>query len=413
MLTERKIPVEVLRYRRKPRRASRVSSETRSLDNCNHLATSATKLSFAELLNPEESPRKKRIAQTVMHKRLCDSLEELAVTGKGSADPQEVTRGKKSVRRLKKWDAARDLRRLRNCQTEWIGFRAKCCGGKSVAVPIGCNHRLCPFCANSRLERSRDPARKLLEGMTNPAFLTLTVPNVRVLTREVLAELSSQWKRFQRSVELVGIGGIRSIEVTFNREEKTWHPHLHILFDSPYPITGIRPKTFQRLIARLEYSWLRVCSPAFASSNGRSETAFLCWEAERNKHGKGDPWNLENRRIIKLKGVIDGPGAVAEVMKYISKGNRFHDVPEAVGGFLAAVRSFRMIQRYGSFYNFQIERGAAETFLKCDCGKGEWERLGVYDFSSVVQSETGCWYLRWDFQKRHNWRKRGPTDQEE
>lgn len=63
-------------------------------------------------------------------------------------------------------------------------------------------------------------------------FLTLTAPNVpgEELEKEIKDYVSS-FKRFTNLKEFqkINIGYIRKLEVTYNKEKNTYHPHYHIL----------------------------------------------------------------------------------------------------------------------------------------------------------------------------------------
>ena len=107
--------------------------------------------------------RKKRMAQTAMHSTLTETVRFLALSQEGAFLPQGP--GKPFAGR---WRASRDYQRLRDCQTQWMAYRASCCASRAVAVPIGCNHRLCPLCNAQRLEHYRGPARRMLAGMDQP-----------------------------------------------------------------------------------------------------------------------------------------------------------------------------------------------------------------------------------------------------
>jgi len=54
---------------------------------------------------------------------------------------------------------------LLHCEGEWIGFKASCCGDRTrpVAVPIGCNHRLCPLCNWHRSQNARRRIKQVFD----------------------------------------------------------------------------------------------------------------------------------------------------------------------------------------------------------------------------------------------------------
>lgn len=99
-----------------------------------------------------------------------------------------------------------------------------------------CNTRICNVCNRIRTAKMMNGYISQLEGR-ELWFVTLTVPNVNA------DELRSTIKRIQSEVvkmmrvfrERRGIrfNGIRKIEVTYNQYTKTYHPHVHLLVDSP------------------------------------------------------------------------------------------------------------------------------------------------------------------------------------
>ncbi len=432
MLIERKVPRECQYRNRSPKRSPRASAfaaAKRSLVSCNHLATSDTKLLPEETLG-ERLARltqfsAKRSGQKFLYNQLKETLRGIALKSK-DADLNLAWDGKESPDKGP-WRASRDYRRLDACQSQWIGFKAGCCNSRAVAVPIGCNHRLCPLCNAARLEHYRGPARDLLGAMENPSFLTLTIPNVRTLTKKTFSDIRGWWKQMQRSSPSFLRGGIYSIEVTYNRKDQTWHPHLHILFDAPWPTRGMARNAFLLMKKTLEFDWLRITSSQARKVFRRNE--YQRWSLEAAKQERGSDWNLKFRRVIDIRPVKNGDGAVYEVIKYISKTNRFLDLPEAVETYLRAVRGVRVLQTFGSFYNFKMEAPVtkaeieemakagidatpvkASSFLRCECGENKFQRIGVFSMSDVEMDSNGRWLIRLSHERR---RCRGGATQTE
>jgi hypothetical protein len=273
---QRIVPQEILRLRRLPKRASRFvqGTENPSLVNCNHLATTDTKLplsgSLAEALSRETVAKMRRVNQRQSYKQITETLFAIAVR-EASNGGERVMAGLLEKRERNKqrhkndawrkdrmealkdrpregaqtdgrgpWSAAKDYQRVKDCQSLWIGFKADCCSSRAIAVPVGCNHRLCPLCNAARLEHYRGPAREMLAAMKYPTFLTLTVPNVGDLSSKTFDNIRTWWKAFFRSNKERMRGGIYSVEVTYNREAHTWHPHIHVIFDSGVPYFGMK-----------------------------------------------------------------------------------------------------------------------------------------------------------------------------
>ena len=101
-----------------------------------------------------------------------------------------------------------------------------------------CKNRFCPMCA---WRKARKDALKIsvimkwLEAEYDKAFVfvTLTAPNVKA--EDLQAEIDLYNKAFQRLVKRKEIapifdGYIRKLEVTYNADQQTYHPHFHVLF---------------------------------------------------------------------------------------------------------------------------------------------------------------------------------------
>ena len=109
---------------------------------------------------------------------------------------------------------------------------------KKVHKGSFCGNRFCPMCA---WRKARKDALKIsvimkwLEVEYDKAFIfvTLTAPNVRAdeLTAEI-DKYNLAFKKLTKRKEIAPIfdGYIRKLEVTYNADQQTYHPHFHILF---------------------------------------------------------------------------------------------------------------------------------------------------------------------------------------
>ena len=318
-----------------------------------------------------------------------------------------------------KWEKI--MMQLERCQQEWIGYRAACCGERSgvIAVPIGCNHRLCPFCAWRRSQQARVKIKTMYDRLTHPIFITLTIPNQASIRKHDYTLFRQRVRAFLAQYKGFIQGGVYSIETTYNRLEQTWHIHAHILADasSPLPSTAqkmnihdTRSYAFNVIKYRMEFDWLRLWSrswgkklPDFKVKNNHRTTnvqalmmllkmereeweekarqdrdEFAHWvslrEANRvqeysytlKKHvpisglsdaeiAKRTAWNQRNSRVIDVRPVNDRDKAAKEVLKYITKAADFCDVPDAVEQFCDAVKGARLIQTFGSWYGAKFD----------------------------------------------------------
>jgi hypothetical protein len=387
----------------------------RLLVNCNQQARSTTKWlepeeTLAERLERKTKHARRRAAQKFMHNQLMETVRGIALrAGKKDDLTRPWDKAEKGSKRGP-WSAARDFRRLDACQSLWRAFKPKCCAGRAVAIPIGCNHRLCPLCGAARLEHFRGPVRELLSAMENPTFLTLTVPNIDQLRKQSFLQIRTWWKEFYRRNKSFLRGGLYSIEVTYNRTEKTWHVHLHIVYNSLYRVAGMKHEQFKLLVAYLQFAWARITSSKARKAYKASE--IKRWIKDRDAHSAGDAWFSDYWRKVDIRRVKN-ENAVYEVIKYISKTNRFLDLAEAVEPYLRAVRGVRVLQTFGTFYNvrlevpvtkedvealaaegIQAEVSSAKSFLRCDCGKNEFSDFGFFTMEYVEQDESGRWCLK-------------------
>jgi len=396
-----------------------------SLDTEKQLATTVQEWS-AEQATEQELHRN----QTQLKNQLNNTVHKIWQDHATSGNDEEAL----------KWE--KQWLKLHNCQSEWIGYRADCCKGFTAprAVPIGCNHRLCPLCCYNRSQKARKRIKTMFDRLTHPAMITLTVPNTESIRKHDFTMFRQRVRKFIKQHEAWILGGVYSLETTFNRKEKTWHLHAHILVDAANPLptkkdkiilAGERVYAFTAIKLRFEYDWLRLWVKGWgkqprkdASADVRSGETYTFekwvrlgremhvkeWRdgAYRTIAGVSDEdlamrteWNSRNRRVVDVRPVIDRDGAAREVLKYITKVAAFSDLPEAVEPFMNATRGARLIQTFGTWYGIKLddESGDGEhpddwSGLSCACGLNVWLRMGVFYRSDVEMDAAGCWRLK-------------------
>jgi hypothetical protein len=429
-----------------------------SLDNYNQLATS-----FADLLQKPKTKQDRDSEQRRYHKILTESYYKIwqrharkgasnecrscGGTGKSKIHAERPCTRCKGAGKLAPggtWE--KEHFRIRDCQAEWIAYRADCCKGatRPIAVPVGCNHRLCPLCSATRAENARKRIRRLFDRLTHPVLITLTIPNLTKIRKHDYTRFRQCVNQFIKQQRGWIVGGVYSLETTFNRTEKTFHIHVHILAD----VTAALPQKTEKIIfagvemyaftlqkLRLEYDWLRLWSREWgkkirvdASSQRKAGEAFTfrAWIESTRAHdnkifktfdvdsrryvkrtdlssaqlaefARREEWNRKHRRVIDIKPVIDRDGAAFEVLKYITKVAAFCDLPEVVEEFMDAVRGARLIQTFGSWYGVKLEADANEhdwSEHKCECGLNIWSKMGIFHHDHVRMDPDGRWRLR-------------------
>ena len=325
------------------------------------------------------------------------------------------------------------------------GYRADCCGEatRPVAVPIGCNHRLCPLCSWHRSQRAQRKTKTLFSKLIHPQFLTLTTPNLKRVTKRTFHLFRKKVRQFlAQHPEFTG--GVYAIETTYSRTLKTWHVHAHVLVDAVFALpakdqrvqfAGRNLPAFTMLKLALEYDWTRLWVKAFTKmprKNAAQEKVdgeryeFESWvracfenALKEWRNGAWHPirglsaselrrrteWNTANRRVMWIKPVDDRNRAAKEVLKYITKSADFCDLEHCVEVFYDATKGARLIQTFGTWYGVNFD--APEAFdpdhlenwseMKCSCGVNHWLRIGVVAFRDVKMDEEGRWHLKRSF----------------
>ncbi|HFI0151457.1 TPA: protein rep [Streptococcus suis] len=101
-----------------------------------------------------------------------------------------------------------------------------------------CKNKLCPMCNWRRsMKYSYQTSRIVDEAIQQQPkgrflFLTLTVKNVPgAKLNETISQLTQSFDRLFRRAKVQKnlIGFLRSVEVTHNEKEDTYHPHIHVL----------------------------------------------------------------------------------------------------------------------------------------------------------------------------------------
>jgi hypothetical protein len=248
-------------------------------------------------------------------------------------------------------------------------------------------------------------------------------------------------------------GGIYAIETKYNRTEKTWHVHAHVLLDATFALpakeervnfAGRNMPAFTFIKLSLEYDWSRLwCKPPKPAKGKPEPKADFAWinprknarqyvidgarldfeewvrgcfdnalleyrnrewvpirglsEAEtEDRHA----WNVRNRRVLFIKPVDDRKRAAKEVLKYITKSSDFCDLAECVKAFYEASKGARMVQTFGTWYGVNFDADFDTRHMedwknpKCECGLNHWEPMGTFSLRDVEMETDGRWFLK-------------------
>jgi len=269
------------------------------------------------------------------------------------------------------------------------------CGHEENYVPISCDSRLCPDCADRRMGQLIEKYEGDVERMERPTLVTFTIENTpdpetgkeavqgafgRLRQRGIPYEgefrgerwtwgtdggtpVKYQWRRWlraggrhdlardlqkryveqpRRSVipfkELVA-GGLYGIDIK-QQESERFHVHLHAIMDMAY-----------------------IPQPALAS----------VW------------YDLTGAYVVDVRRVGTGQygektrsEAVAEVVGYVCKPPEFADESDEVA-YMQALKGARLVQPFGSLHGRERRESALLRCSNCEASPRFWDYLGVVD----------------------------------
>jgi hypothetical protein len=143
----------------------------------------------------------------------------------------------------KPYNPRKIAKRLLSCQASWMVLRQKSTNEISL-LPNFCNAAPCPFCSRRKSARLLDRALKKFERMAHQIdlrWITLTITNppygsLAPMIKKMLDAFTEirrarcTWSLWSSLV----CGYLWNLEITINPRARSWHPHIHILFDGSY-----------------------------------------------------------------------------------------------------------------------------------------------------------------------------------
>ncbi|MFO7161675.1 MAG: protein rep [[Clostridium] cellulosi] len=230
--------------------------------------------------------------------------------------------------------------------------------------------------------------------------MTLTIPNVPKGELDSACErmakgfkkfwnwLSNNGKKRYTGRKYKAIGALRSLEITYNAQTRTWHPHYHVLI-----VLSDRLKD-DYLKQNIQTAWDNRRGEWTLHSRAEIDTGQL-WASAYNGRPPSDGIEAYECRINKIK---DKRGLI-EVLKYPAKESDFArmDLTEFTE-FYQTVKFRRTRQAYGVFYNVKLDDNIKnEDMLEVDLLKSllhipEEPEILVTAYDTLIQ----------DY---HSWRK--------
>ena len=240
-----------------------------------------------------------------------------------------------------------------------------------------CRWRFCPMC-NWRLSLKRGfvnavVMKRLAKLGYRFIFVTLTIPNVaKDELGNTIAELGAGWQRLikRKKYKDFIVGGIRNVEVTYNKKRDDYHPHLHV-------ICCVKPEYFK---------CVRVGSGSDRERIYPNMIDFETWQKD---------WQsaIKNPRAeqIWVKAVSQSERlfhkAALEISKYVVKDSDMGESPDVFEGFVKGLKGKRLFNPFGVMSELHNE------FLK--------HPEDFHDCFNPRQPEDWFWkYIaRWNFKE--------------
>lgn len=181
-------------------------------------------------------------------------------------------------------------------------------GARHFSRTMCCDFRFCPICARKRYLKYLSFLYPIFEKLVNEGkyvcMLNLTIKNTKTL-KEGREKIFDAWRELTHDNRLSArlfkfhiTGGLKSFEATYNMEDKTWHPHFHIL---------IVKEKYSRDFELIKTLWEQACQKVF---NTTEKVGSIYIEGIKDKHNKNIGYMKDKSSI--LNGIL-------ECIKYVTK----------------------------------------------------------------------------------------------
>ncbi len=219
------------------------------------------------------------------------------------------------------------------CHHTFRGWHCNQGGHDFAMAENSCSVRVCPHDSRRRSLILAARLEKFLIGKAGLRYAVLAERNSSDLAQGVVS-LWAAWTRLRRSVRWKRKvkGCIVALEVTYNAEEDTWHPHLNVLMEGEY-------FPFEEL----NQAWIE-------ATEGEGRTSFIR---------------------------AADAGTARELIKYVTKIADLLGNATALDEFLTAVFRKRLVRTYGTFYDMAIDDEENPRNACPDCHSTDLSRLSI------------------------------------
>lgn len=246
--------------------------------------------------------------------------------------------------------------KIKNCSSYMEFLYTENFEKKKLLKSNSCNNRFCPICSKNKSVKDAI-AMKIISNYVKSLkrafiFVTLTAPNCK--GEDLKQEINKYNKAFKLMFERKNFafvkGFVRKLEVTYNQEKDTYHPHFHVL-------VSVLPSYFTQTTQYLTRDkWLRN------------------WQEVMNDFSITQ---VDVRRIKENKNGVDN--SILELTKYIAKDSNYLTSVEVFKNFYLGLKGKRMFSFGGDFKIARqlFKSGDLEEFYEEDTE--EW----IYFIKSV------------------------------
>lgn len=182
-----------------------------------------------------------------------------------------------------------------------------------------CRNRICNVCSWRRQSKFISQMFPVLEKIGNSyeyLFATLTIKNVEYKNlSSAIDELLHAYDKFlkRRKIKRSWVGKIRGLEVTYNKNTQTFHPHIHIFvavhkeyFSNPdLYISQNELSEYWRECISADYKPICNIEKVTETRAGAVETLKYSFKTSADGTAlKGYYYALKNRRLVSFSGVF-------------------------------------------------------------------------------------------------------------
>lgn len=206
--------------------------------------------------------------------------------------------------------------RVRDC-SRILTFNLLADNTRRLKKAMMCRNRYCPICTWRRSIRlginNKDILDYYIDSGGRLIFVTFTVQNCRYnKLRETIDNLNYSLYKFRNRKAIKGIsrGDIKTLEVTVNKENRTFHPHIHCLFavDSNYfdknNLDYVNHEQMQRIwqecVGSRDYLYLNVKAVKDSIGAAREISKYVAKDDDYIRYGYGDKYNDDDEVLYYL-----------------------------------------------------------------------------------------------------------------